>query len=187
MPLWQVNAYQYPRPCWADVEGRHWRAQYYGDLFLQYGVALIGPGGEGPWSEGWVAPPYDPNTERIVETFVIGPETGDIILLRPGTVSSIDAVGLIVEGGPQGYCWRGEFNDVYGWELGHTRRVRWKACQHDFGRRVFFPVRFWPVQDAEVVAIANQLVQAPPQDWQNGPLPPLPPGPLHLPSIPCDP
>ena len=188
--VWQVNVHQSPRPCWTDARGRHWRAQYYGDLFLQYGVALIGPGGQGPWEEGWVAPCYDPNTERIVQTFVTGPETGDIILLRPGTVSSINAVGLIVEGGHQGYCWRAEFNNVYGWELGHTRRVRWKACQHDFGRQVFFPVRSSSVQDAEVVAIANQLVQAPPQDWRNGFLSPLPPGflpPDALPPIPCDP
>ena len=108
-------------------------------------MALLYP----PW--------YDPNTERIVRRFATGPETDDIILLRPGTSSSIHAVGIIVEGGCQGYDLLDAFNNIYGWELGHTRRVVWKPCQHDFGQRVFFPVRFSAIQNAQVVQFAQLM------------------------------
>ena len=158
-------------------------------FILQYGVALIGSGGGGAWP-GFVEPWYDPNTYSIIQQFATGPNTDDIILLRPGTVSSIHAVGLVVEGGLQGYQFLNQFNDVYGWDLSHARRVRWKACQHDFGHQVFFPIRFSRVGNgnAEVVEYAQQCIQTPPIDWQNSPLPPLPPGPLaNMHPQPCDP
>ena len=158
------------------------QGHYYGNLFLQYGVALIGPGGGGAWPN-FVAPWYDPNKGPIVRKFATGPETGDIILLRPGTVSSIHAVGIVASD----YQFLGQFDNVYGWELQHARRVRWKPCQHDFGQQVFFPVSFSAVWEPQVIAYAQQCIQQPPIGWQNGPLPPLPPGPLHLPPVPCDP
>ena len=193
MPLWQVNAKQ-PHPwqcapgCGMCVgtphegTGRLMQDHCYGDLFLQYGVALIGPGGGGAWPN-FVAPWYDPESERIVQQFAEGPEAGDIILLRPGTVSSIHAVGIVA----CDYQFLGQFDNVYGWDLQHGRRVHWRPCQYDFGQKVFFPVRFSAVQNPLVVGYAQQCIQQPPIDWQNGPLPPLPPGPLHLPPVPYDP
>ena len=65
--VWQVNAKQ-PHSWWQCMPncgtqcgdpncnncatpdaGRQWQSHYYGDLFLQYGAALIGPGGGGRW------------------------------------------------------------------------------------------------------------------------------------------
>ena len=46
-------------------------------------------------------------------------KNGDIVVLRIGT-TKIYGVGVVGK-----YKWRDEFNDVDGWDLGHTRRVNW--------------------------------------------------------------
>ena len=183
MPVWQVNAHQSPRPCWPAVGNQQWRAQYYGDLFLQYGVALIGPGRGGAWPN-FVAPCYaGPGAAAIVERFAAGPAIGDIILLRPGTLRHIHAVGIVASD----YQFLDQFDNVYGWDLQHARRVHWKPCQHNFEQKVFFPVSFLAVANPLVVQYAQQCIQQPPIDWQNNPLPALPVGPLNLGPIPCNP
>lgn len=45
---------------------------------------------------------------------------GDLVVLRLGT-SKVLAVGEVVGD----YEWRPEFGDIDGWEIQHTRRVRW--------------------------------------------------------------
>ena len=177
--VWQVNANQpHPWPCDSNcgmckgtryaATGRQWQGHYYGNLFLQYGVALISPIN---------CPP------ATLQQFRVQVAIDDIILLRPGTVSSICAAGLIASA----HMAPNQFDDVYGWQLDQARRVRWKLCQHDFGRQVFFPVRFSSVRNAGVVECAQQCIQMPPYDWRTDPLPPLPPGPLNLPPIPYNP
>ena len=191
--VWHVNANQ-PHPwrcapgCGMCIgtphakTGRLLQGHYYGDLFLQYGVALIGPGIGGAWPN-FVVPWFArPGAARIVELFATGPAIGDIILLRPGTLRHIHAVGIVASG----YQFLDQFDNVYGWDLQHARRVRWKPCRHDFGQRVFFPVSFSAVANPLVVQYAQQCIQQPPIDGQNGPLPTLPPGPLNLPPVPAD-
>ena len=163
MPVWHVNASQ---------PG----GQNFVNLFLQYGVALIGPGDPGAWPD-FVAPENAPGSQTIVEQFAIGPDIGDTILLRAGTLSIIHAVGLVASG----YKYLNQFGNVHGWDLQHARRVRWNAHQHSFGHRVFFPVRFSAVQNPDVIAYANGFIQNPPIDWQNDPLPALPPNNPQLP------
>ena len=193
MPLWQVNAKQpYPWRCAPgcgmcigtphENAGRLMQGHYYGDLFLRYGVALIGPGLGGAWPN-FVVPWFaSPGAQRIVGQFATGPATGDIILLRAGTLRHIHAVGTVAGA----YEFLDQFDNVFGWDLQHARRVRWKPCEHDFGQNVFFPVSFSAVRKPEAVAYAQQCIQQPPIDWQNYPLPPLPPGPLDLPPVPFE-
>ena len=50
----------------------------YADQFLEYGVALIGPGDAGPWHSG-----YDEH--GFVERFASELQKGDVLLLRTGT------------------------------------------------------------------------------------------------------
>ena len=189
--VWHVNANQ-PHPWRCAPEcgmcigtphantGRLLQGHYYGDLFLQYGVALIGPGIGGAFPD-FVIPDFaGPGAAIIVEKFATGPDIGDIILLRPGTLRHIHAVGIVASD----YQFLDQFGNVYGWDLQHARRVRWKPCQHNFEQRVFFPVSFSAVAKTLVVQYAQQCIQRRPMDWQNGPLPPLPPGPLDLPFVP---
>ena len=138
MPVWQVNAHQSPRPCWPAVGNQQWRAQYYGDLFLQYGVALIGPGRGGAFPN-FVAPCYaGPGAAAIVERFAAGPAIGDIILLRPGTLRHIHAVGIVASD----YQFLDQFDNVYGWDLQHARRVHLEALSAQLRTERFLSCQF---------------------------------------------
>jgi len=95
----------------------------YADLCLRWGVILNGPANAGPWPEcrqtlladGWSSKKLT-DLRRFAEEMA----DGDLVVLRLGT-SSILAVGEIVGD----YEWRPEFGDIDGWDLQHTRRVRW--------------------------------------------------------------
>ena len=109
-----------------NIEGKNlWQhaagdpAHNHVDLCLKWGVILNGPGGGGPWNGGtdygrgrkWT------DLRRFCEE--TGMQQGDIVVLRVGT-KQIFGVGVVGE-----YSWCDEFNDVDGWDLGHTRRVHW--------------------------------------------------------------
>ncbi|MFP4173664.1 MAG: hypothetical protein ACLFV4_12205 [Candidatus Hydrogenedentota bacterium] len=95
----------------------------YSELCLKWGVILNGPGYAGSWPEcqemlradGW-------SSRKLTDLrrFADEMSDGDLVALRLGT-STVVAVGQIVGG----YEWRPEFGDIDGWEIQHTRRVRW--------------------------------------------------------------
>lgn len=142
----------------------------YSDIFLKYGVALIGPGDAGPWRvgreddefEGW-----------FVRRFACEIQVGDVVLLRTG-VSRIRAVGIVASE----YLYLPQFDDVNGWDLQHGRRVRW--CElpalYDFGQSVFGanPPRLSKLASSEILDYAGRFIESPPTNWQFAPLPSLP-------------
>lgn len=83
------------------------------DICLDWEVILVGPGDK-PWSET-----ERNHQRREVVDFCEEMQSGDIVVLKMG-LSAIYGVGFIAN-----YDWCDEFNDVDGWDLGHTRRVRW--------------------------------------------------------------
>ena len=83
------------------------------DICLEWEVILIGPGDK-PWSET-----EQDHQRKEAVALCEEMQSGDIVVLKMG-LSAIYGVGLIAE-----YSWCDEFNDVDGWDLGHTRRVRW--------------------------------------------------------------
>jgi len=141
----------------------------YADIFVRYGVALIGPGDTGAWTPKLSLAYQDDFVRRFVQDVQIG----DILLLRSG-ISTIRAVGLVAED----YEYLPQFDDVNGWDLQHARRVRWfeLPAGYDFGNPVFgaSPARFSRVNAKEVVAYANAVVKSPPDHWKTAHLPPLP-------------
>ncbi len=161
--VWQVGGGPASRP--------------YADLFLKYGVALIGPGDPGPWSGDRYA--YDFALKGFVGRFAQEAKDGDVILLRTG-LSTMRAIGLVVGG----YEYLEQFDDVNGWDLQHARRVRWceLPSEHDFGTPVFgaSPMRFTRVQNEEILDYVNRFLSSPPTRWQTAPLPALPPEELPL-------
>ncbi len=70
------------------------------------------------------------------------------------------------------------FDDINGWDLQHSRRVRW--CQlpeeHPFASAVFGvnPPRCSRVWKEEVLDFAGRFLRSPPNRWQAAPLPELP-------------
>ena len=145
-------------------------ARSYSDVFLRYGVALIGPGDAGEW-----LPEFDDSRFEgsFVRRFASEVVAGDAVLLRIG-ISAVCAVGLVVDD----YQYVDAFDDVNGWDLQHARRVRWCLLpkEHIFGGSVFgaMPPRCSRVWNEEVLDFARRFLKSPPSDWQTAPLPELP-------------
>jgi hypothetical protein len=113
MTIWQVSAGDGSRD--------------YSDVFLKFGVILVGPGSEGSYLENKDA--YN-NNERSTYRQFIGPfaeavRVGDLVVLKraSGDQWQIIAVGEVISE----YLHQEVFGDVEGWTLQHCRRVRWKS------------------------------------------------------------
>ena len=143
----------------------------YTDVFLKYGVGLIGPGDSGPWVPERYA--HDYSLQGFVGRFATEVNTGDIFLLRTG-LSKISAIGIVASD----YMYLNQFEDVNGWDLQHARRVRWCKLpdEYEFGEPLFGanPTRISRVNVGKIVDIAERFVNSPPTQWQTNPLPPLP-------------
>ena len=156
------------RKIW-QLAGGDW-GRWYADIFLRYGVGLIGEGDAGSWS------PERQDKEfggGFVRWFADQVAEGDVFLLRMGT-SRIRAIGIVASE----YMYLSQFDDVNGWDLQHGRRVRWFQLprEQEFNRPVFGanPRRFSRTYDKEVVEYAKRFLGSPPTDWQTAPLPELP-------------
>lgn len=134
--MWQVSAGEYGR--------------YYHDVFLNFGVALIGPGNPGEWNH---EQPDEIFEGPYVQWFAEEMQHGDVLVLRQGN-SIIRAVGIV----SGEYEYLEQFDDVNGWDLQHCRRVHWYECPHNFGRAVFGtnPRRFSQVHVQDVVDYVNE-------------------------------
>ena len=168
------------RTVWQIAAGSSDRS--YVDQFLDYGVALIGPGDPGPWS----ADRSDEEFEGgYVRRFATEMRCGDIVVLRIGQ-AAIRAVGLVASA----YKYLSQFDDVNGWDLQHGRRVRWCRLPepYDFGRQIFGanPSRLSRVHVKDIVDYANRFVQSPPTDWQTRDLPALPEEEPELAELPTE-
>jgi len=155
-------------------------SRFYGELFLQYGIALIGPGDTGPWSVETV---NDTRDGKFVRRFATEVHPGEIVLLRKGT-SRICAVGIVAGD----YEYFNQFDDVNGWDLQHGRRVRWcrLPAEYSFGKAVFGanPTRLSRVWNAEVIDYAMRFVSSAPTHWQTASLPKLPSEEAPLDNVP---
>ena len=103
MAIWQVSAGNYGR--------------YYHDVFLKYGIALIGPGNPGEWTPEQSDEKYEGS---YVRRFASEMKYKDVLVLRDGQ-STIRAVGKV----SCNYEYLNQFADVNGWYLQHCRQVHW--------------------------------------------------------------
>jgi hypothetical protein len=100
----------------------------YGDVCVQFGVAMVGPGDPGPYPdhrEHYLHDEHDfrPWMQTFCEADVL--QEGHLIALkRPkGGRWVVPAVGQV----SGGYRWLEQFADVDGWNLQHTRGVKWRT------------------------------------------------------------
>lgn len=153
---------------WQVSSGPPTRA--YTDVLLRHGVALIGPGDAGPWTSDRDDDEFDGG---YVRRFAAEVALGDVFLLRTG-VATIAAVGIVAGA----YQYADAFDDVNGWDLQHTRRVRWCRLPTDytFEGAVFGanPPRCSRVWNEFALDFAIRFINSPPTHWQNLPLPNLP-------------
>jgi len=167
----------------------------YDHLFLNHDVMFLGPGDFGAYAEEHYE--CNDNFHRTgikrteVKRFACEPKPGDTVLLRAGYV--VVAIGRIPSGEHE-YSWNETFDDVYGWDLQHSRRVRWthsvaeelahiQAEQPLFARRRQIPT-FTKVDDSQILDPVRQLLIAE-DDRPLMALPQTPPRPLKLEQF-CD-
>jgi hypothetical protein len=99
----------------ASGEGRN-----YSDICLQWDVILNGPGECGPYPECTQNWDRSSRKNSDLKRFCEEMQSGDLVVLRGGT-SLVYGVGEVVGN----YEWLHEFSDIDGWDLQHTRRVKW--------------------------------------------------------------
>lgn len=142
----------------------------YVEVFLKYGVALIGPGDSGPWN---ISRDDSDFNGVFVRRFASEIADGDIVLLRTGA-ATIAAVGIVTGS----YLYLDAFDDVNGWDLQHARRVRWYALPspQSFAGLAFgaSPPRCSRVWNEETLDFAERFVNSEPTYWQTAKLPELP-------------
>lgn len=97
-------------------------ARDYAWVFLKFGVMLVGPGYPGPYEEH--VDEYNAINRPFIKRFAKEICIGDLIVLkRPsGYLWEIVAVGEV----SGSYAHVEAFADVDGWDLHHSRAVRWK-------------------------------------------------------------
>jgi hypothetical protein len=117
MNIWQVSA--------GD------RKRNFSSLFLDYDLMLAGPGRFGSYSKER----YDIIIQQGIYTakkigylraFAEDSQSGDVVLLREG--NEFKAIGQIAEAP---YSHDETFDDIYGWDLQHVRRVFWQEHLKD--------------------------------------------------------
>jgi len=172
------------RQVWQIASGEPSRD--YSDLFIEHDIMLIGPGRFDHWGHyperelrGMAyAAGFTKNRIDQVRRFCTEVSPGDVVLLRSGY--SIVCLGIAADAK---YEHHAMFDDVYGWDLQHTRRVIWqddlgaglRAVQQAkplFGGRKQIPT-FTRVHDAKVLGPVEHLFER----CKSRPLRPLPTAP----------
>jgi len=152
----------------------------YSDLFLKYGVGLIGPGDAGPWNSNRIDEDFGGG---FVRRFANEMQIDDVVLLRTG-ISTISAIGIVASK----YLYLNQFDDVNGWDLQHARRIRWTRLPEPFTFNDYLfggnPSRFSKIWNDEVYDYIKKFLNSPPNSWQIAPLPELPQEESELEEIP---
>jgi hypothetical protein len=102
----------------------------YSEVFLNFGIASLGPGNPGPLSEKTIVI-YKEKKEYDKIKWIQQVEEGDRIILRSGQ-RIIQAVGEVVLYNNSVYNYSNCFNDVDGWDLQHFVKVKWKQISKEY-------------------------------------------------------
>lgn len=107
--------------------------RYYDGLFVNHDVMFLGSGDYGDFGSQRSEYERAVGAERetalrigMIRAFFEDVQAGDVILMRKGRL--VPAIGVAHE---EGYRWDETFDDVYGWDLQHTRRVVWQDRLQD--------------------------------------------------------
>ena len=95
----------------------------FSDVFLQYGVILMGSGHLGSFSEHPENYEGKKDWRRKIVTLAKSMDRGDVVVMKKrwGTKGAIVAAGRVISD----YEFLGPFDDVEGWDMSHGRKVNW--------------------------------------------------------------
>jgi hypothetical protein len=109
---------------WQIAAGQAGR--FYSDLFFKHDVMFLGPGRFGPYDETRYRRAVRDGSAASgivgsIGSFHDNVQSGEVVLMRNG--HAVKAIGVVADAD---YEWNEAFDDVYGWDLQHTRRVIWQ-------------------------------------------------------------
>jgi len=146
MRVWQIAA---------GRSGRDYRSLFFAHDVMVMGPSWYGSAMETDYSEGTGA-----TLGNQIESFATGPAPGDRVIMRLG--QSITGVGEIPRGESNQYSFDDSFRTVYGWDLRHTRRVKWAPpnrlgpLKHMSFKAIQQPT-FTKVRNSRIVAAASSM------------------------------
>lgn len=140
----------------------------FSQVFLDFGVACVGPGRYGSCHQDTWEVLYDfqkvPATEMDRIRHFLKIRAGDKIVLKSGRQKAI-AIGEVVEQDGKVYHYSESFADVDGWDLQHCVRVNWIKLEHHFDRSVFDRrtvsrlIGSSVIQELETIALSRELLK----------------------------
>ena len=132
----------------------------YSELFFNHDIMILGPSHKGDARETIYADGIPNSAGSQVQNFVYGPKPGDRVLMRFG--KQIIGIGQIPEDENAQYSFVETFASVYGWDLCHTRRVKW-AQNYKIGAlsNVYSNAKqkpsFTGVHEKKILNLVNQI------------------------------
>lgn len=134
VPVWQVGTGDSGRP--------------YIQWMLKHDVVAIGSG----WGGAWPSEDYEGAEAGRIRRFADEAKRGELVVARQGTRKAL-AVGVLGK-----YAFDGDLDDIEGWDLCHTRSVRWLARESKhFERAALARDPFCRCWDGEVLAWVEQV------------------------------
>jgi hypothetical protein len=142
-------------------------ARDYSDIFLKFGVMLMGSGGPGPYFENKMAYKGHRGWRSGVARFAEDAKKDEIVILKRAYHQQweVVAVGRIVSD----YQFLDQFDDVEGWNLPHCRKVEWtrpvqgRLTAHGLTRGTFLAVHNSDAKEkAEEILINGNHINATP-------------------------
>ena len=146
MAYWQVAAGQ--------------GARNYSDVFLKFGIMLVGAGNPGHYFENQDHYRNRKGGRRVVDFAEHVDEGEDYVVLKKGAGQGdweIQAVGRVLGD----YDYLEQFGDVEGWDLQHCRKVHWKRLPEKTHTRELSRGTFSKINKRGVKDIAQRI-------WEEG-------------------
>ncbi len=143
MKYWQVGA---------GDSGRD-----YSEVFLKYGVMLIGPGDPGEYfqNQEYYRKVYKPND---ITMFAEQVKDGDIVVLKRPHKREWEIVAIGTVKGEYDYL--PVFEDVEGWDLQHCRYVEWRRPKNAVRVKGLTRGTFKAINNQNIIKTINELLES---------------------------
>ena len=124
----------------------------YSKVFLDFGVACLGPGNAGPINDKSIKiyADYEGEDEWGKIKPITQVQAGDRIILKKGQ-RRMQAVGEAIEWNGSVYNFSDCFNDLDGWDLQHFVKVKWKIIKKIYGRNELVRATMQRVRNQTVI------------------------------------
>jgi hypothetical protein len=124
----------------------------YSQVFFEFGVALAGPGDNGPLDLVDTAKNGKYSASDLAKIWPLTQmKRGDRIILKAGQTEML-AVGDVLEVDGKIYQYSNRFSDIDGWDLQHHVRVAWRTLPHTFAKRLLTRSTLEKCVQKEVIA-----------------------------------